>query len=111
TDVSWVMVKTKTRTKKSSRVETRPAGTACPGRRVPSHPAPGRGPAREGVLAGLGLVGVGPGESSKRLVGAVALAQVAGQDGGPGGAGVALGQQGAADPGEVHQGRPVHALD
>src|SRR5215207_2609750 len=116
TAVSWVMVKTKTRSKKSSRVETRSTGSAGPGGPVTSDPGLGREAAGgdgldEGVVVGLGLVGVGPGEPSERPVGAVALAKVAGQDGGPGGAGMALGQQGAADPGVVHQGRPIHAVD
>src|SRR4030095_7509706 len=85
TPVSWVMVNTKTRSKKSSRVETRSTRWAGWG---PSDP-------RLGPEAG----------------GGVPFAEVAGQDGRPGGAGVALGQQGAADPRVVHQGRPVHAVD
>src|SRR5215207_290385 len=115
TAVSWVMVNTKTRSKKSSRVETRSACSACPGGRATSDPgfgreAPGGDGLAQGLVVGLGLVGVGPGEAGEGPVGAVALAQVAGEQGGPGGAGVALGQQGAADPRIVHQGRPVHAV-
>src|SRR4029450_208122 len=120
TAVSWVMVKTKTRSKNSSRVETRSTRSACPGGPATSDPGLGREPAggdglAQGLVVGLGLVGVGPGEPGGGpgggALGAVTLAEVAGQDGGPGGAGVALGQQGAADPGVVHQGRPVHAVD
>src|SRR5215217_6844476 len=105
TAVSWVMVNTKTRSKNSSRVETRSAWPGCPSGRVTSNAGLGReaagghgGP--QGLVVGLGLVGVGPGEPGEGPVGAVALAQVARQQGGPGGAGVALGQQ----------GRPVHAV-
>src|SRR5215216_4416084 len=116
TAVSWVTVKTKTRSKNSSRVETRSTRSACPGGPATSDPGLGREPAggdglAQGLVVGLGLVGIGPGEPGEGPVGAVALAQVAGQDGGPGGAGVALGQQGPADPRVVHQGRPVHAVD
>src|SRR4029453_4174980 len=116
TAVSWVMVNTKTRSKKSSRVETR---STCPARPLASgtsdaglgRQAPGGHGGPQGPVGGPRLVGVGPGEPGEGAVGAVALAQVAGQQGGPGGAGVALGQQGAADPGIVHQGRAVHAVD
>src|SRR4029434_1090494 len=116
TAVSWVMVNTNTRSKKSSRVETRSTCSACPGGRATSDPGLGREAAggdrlAQGLVVGLGLVGIGPGEAGEGPVGAVALAQVGGQPGGPGGAGVALGQQGAADAGVVQQGRPVHAVD
>src|SRR5919107_3366025 len=115
TAVSCVMVNTKTRSKKSSRVETRSAWPACPLASGTSDAGLGRkatgghgGP--QGLVVGLGLVGVGPGEPGEGPVGAVALAQVGREPGGPGGAGVALGQQGPAHPGVVQQGRPVHPV-
>src|SRR4030095_14596687 len=113
TAVSWVMVNTKTRSKQSSRGETRSACSAC---RATSDPGLGREAAggdrlAQGLVVGLGLVGIGPGEAGGGPVRAVAPAHGGGQPGGPGGAGVALGQQGAADPGVVQQGRPVHAVD
>src|SRR5512132_131245 len=116
TAVSWVMVNTKTRSKKSSRVETRSACSACPGGPGTSDPGLGREAAggdglAQGLMVGLGLVGVGPGEGREGPVGAVALTQVGRQPGRPGGTGVALGQQGAADPRIVHEGRPVHPVD
>src|SRR4029453_2207084 len=99
TAVSWVMVNTNTRSKKSSRVETRSTRSACPLGWVTSDPGLGREAAgghglAQGLVVGLGLVGVRPGEAGE----------------GPGGA-VALAQQGADDPSVVEQGRPVHAVD
>ena len=116
TAVSWVMVNTKTRSKKSSRVETRSTRSACSRgwATVRSRPPPGGGRRRRPCAAPRGRPRSGrrrPGRTGEGPVGAVALAQVGRQPGGPGGAGVALGQQGAADPGVVHQGRPVHAVD
>src|SRR4030095_1787502 len=103
TAVSWVMVNTNTRSKKSSRVETRSTCSACPLGWVTSDPGLGREAAgghglAQGLVVGLGLVGVRPGEAGEGPVGAVALAQVGRQPGRPGGAGVALGPEGAADP-------------
>src|SRR4029453_18272830 len=110
TAVSWVMVNTKTRSKNSSRGETRSVWPGCPSGWVTSDAGLGReaagghgGPQR--LVVGLGLVGVGPGEPGEGPVGAVALAQVGREPGRPGGAGVALGQEGAADPGVVQPSR------
>src|SRR5918995_5153112 len=86
TPVSWVMVNTKTRSKKSSRVETRSVRSARSAGWATSDPRLGREPAggdglAQGLVVGLGLVGVRPGEAGKGPVGAVALAEVAGQHG------------------------------
>src|SRR5215216_6525633 len=103
TAVSWVMVNTNTRSKKSSRVETRSTRSACPLGRATSDPGLGREAAGGHRLAQGLVVGLRPREAGEGPVGAVALAQVGRQPGRPGGAGVALGQQGAADPAVVEQ--------
>src|ERR671923_168031 len=90
----------------------RSAPSAAPWRSDPvlRREPPGLDRLLQGLVVGLGLVGVQAGEARERPVGGVALAEVAGQQGGAGGAGVALGEQGAADAGVVQQGGAVHAV-